>query len=122
MSLEVYKIIHILGILMAFTALGGTFVYVANGGLKADNKVRKAVAISHGVGLLLILISGFGMLAKLGFTGIPPFWALVKFGIWLFIGAALFLAYKKPAMATKLWALCVALGCLASIFALYKIG
>jgi hypothetical protein len=121
MPYEIYKILHILGLLLVFTSLGGVFVYAGNGGLKTENRMRKLVAISHGTGLLFLLVSGFGMLAKLGISGFP-FWVLLKLGIWLGIGALLFLGYRKPALATRFWAIAVAAGVLAAIMGIYKIG
>jgi len=120
MPYEIYKILHILGLLLVFTSLGGVFVYSGNGGMKTENRLRKLVAISHGSGLLLLLISGFGMLAKLG--GGFPFWVLVKLGIWLGIGALLFLGYRKPDLATRFWAIAVGAGVLAAVMGIYKIG
>src|ERR1700677_1993184 len=50
-----YKIIHLTGI--ATLAIG-------TGGMMADGKNRKTFAIFQGIGLLVMLVSGFGMLAK----------------------------------------------------------
>jgi hypothetical protein len=71
-----YKIIHLVGI--AALALGV-------GGMMADGKNRRAFAICQGIGLLVMLVSGFGLLAKLH-LGFPHF-AIVKTVLWLVIGA-----------------------------------
>ena len=52
MSLEFYKILHILGLTLVVLSLGGIVAVVANGGTKQSNALRKATAISHGVGLI----------------------------------------------------------------------
>jgi hypothetical protein len=120
MQFEVYKILHILGLLMIFSSLGGVYVYVANGGTKASNNLRKKIAMFHGIGGLLVLVSGFGMLAKLGIIGMP-LWVILKLIIWVSIGALLFIGYRSPSNAYQLWVLTIALGTLAAILAIYKI-
>jgi hypothetical protein len=50
--------------------------------------------ITHGLGLLLVLVAGFGMLAKLGIHGVPT-WAALKLIIWVALGAFAALAYKE---------------------------
>ena len=53
--IEVYKIIHVLGILMLFMSVGGLLTKTIVG--KSDsNRWRKQLKINHGVGLLLILL------------------------------------------------------------------
>ena len=78
-----YKIIHITGI--ALLALG-------TGGMMAGGERRKAFAIAQGIGLLVMLISGFGSLAKLG-LGYPHF-AIVKTVLWVVI-AMLPMIFRK---------------------------
>jgi uncharacterized membrane protein SirB2 len=116
MSLQFYKLLHIIGILLTFSALGGVFVYAGNGGNKEGNSLRKVIAISHGVGLVLLLVSGFGMLAKLGLSF--PMWVVPKLVIWLALGAAIALGYRKPEKAVLLWTGSVALGSIAALIGL----
>ena len=71
----IYKIIHLTGI--SALALGV-------GGMMAGGEKRKAFAILQGIGLVVMLVSGFGLLAKLG-LGFPHF-AIVKIVLWLVIG------------------------------------
>lgn len=70
-----YKIIHLTGI--SALALGV-------GGMMAGGEKRKTFAMLQGIGLLVMLVSGFGLLSKLG-LGFPPF-AIVKLLLWLVIG------------------------------------
>jgi hypothetical protein len=101
MSYEFYKTIHILGIALVLLALGGIAMHTINGGTKASNSFRKSAMMTHGIGLLLVLVAGFGMLAKLGIHGIPT-WAALKLVIWVALGAFAALAYKEN-MAKKVW-------------------
>ena len=120
MPYEIYKIIHLTGIVMTFLALGGVAVHVMNGGTKADNKGRKVLAMTHGMGLLLALVGGFGLLARLGIKFPWGGWALVKLGIWLFLGGAFAIFLRKPQVSKPLWGVLIALFALAAYLANYK--
>lgn len=116
MNAEVYRLFHILGLLMVFMSLGGVAI-AGRLGHGDDAGVRRSTAIAHGIGLLLMLISGFGMLARLkyGFPG----WVIVKMVIWLFLGGATVLL-RKPAMRNFLWITLPLIGALAAYLAIYK--
>jgi uncharacterized membrane protein SirB2 len=101
MSYEIYKILHLLGLTLVVISLGGIIVHAINGGTKQTNSFRKAAVITHGVGLLLLLVAGFGMLARLGIHSFPG-WVIGKVVIWLALGAFVALAYKQS-LARKLW-------------------
>jgi hypothetical protein len=115
MSYQFYKCLHVLGILLVFMSFGGILAFRANGGEKKDNKARKLIAISHGIGLFLILLSGFGLLARLGLTSEYPTWVIIKLLIWIVAGALIALLYRLKLATSKLWVVCVALG----LFAVY---
>jgi hypothetical protein len=117
-SLNVYKLVHILGILLTFTAVGGLSLHALNGGTKATNAGRRLVTLSFGVGLFLILLGGFGMLARLG-IGLPV-WIWVKIAIWISVGGLLAVPYRKPELARAVWLGSVALGIVAAWIGLYK--
>jgi hypothetical protein len=118
MSYDFYKILHILGLACVCVSLGGIMLHAINGGSKATNSFRKGVMITHGVGLLLLLVAGFGMLAKLGIHGVP-WWAAIKLVIWLALGAFVGLAYKQN-VARKLWLVVPLLVVVATVVARYK--
>jgi hypothetical protein len=101
MSYQVYKILHLLGLTLVVLSLGGIIVHAINGGTKATNAFRKGAVITHGVGLLLLLVAGFGMLARLGIHSFPG-WVVGKVVIWLALGAFVAFGYKQH-LAKKLW-------------------
>ena len=53
----IYKLIHYLGIFFLLSGLGGLIF--------AEREHLKLAVISHGIGLLLIVLGGFGMQAKM---------------------------------------------------------
>lgn len=99
MDYSVYKILHILGIALVFAGLGGRALG-ARGGLNRDTDPnRKLAAALHGGGMFLVLLGGFGMLARLGLASAMPGWVHAKIGVWVLIGLALALPYRKPGAA-----------------------
>jgi len=120
MSYEFYKIIHLLGISLVVMALGGILLFTINGGTKVTNSFRKGAMMTHGIGLLLVLVGGFGLLARLGIHSVPV-WAAIKLVIWLLLGAFVGLAYK-PNLARKVWVGVPALVVVAAALAIMKPG
>ena len=100
MSYQTYLVIHFLGIFILLTALAGIAFHMAAGGTR-EWPLRKFAGMLHGLGLVIALIGGFGLLAKLGIHSLPG-WVLLKLVIWLLLGAAPALIYRKGAN-TKLW-------------------
>lgn len=118
---DAYEIVHLIGIAMLFIAIGGVAVHAANGGTKANTKTRGIVAATFGTGSFLILLGGFGMMARLGLVrGMPPGWLMVKMLIWLVLSAIVLLPYRKPALAKPFMILLPFLVGLAVYMAVYK--
>jgi uncharacterized membrane protein SirB2 len=119
MPYEVYKLLHFLGILMTFLSLGGVILFVMNGGTKEQLSHRKLAGIMHGIGLVLILLGGFGMLAKINLQGRFG-WLVLKILIWIALGGISGLAYNKPDAAKSLWFGVIILGLLAVALVVFK--
>ena len=116
-----YKVIHLLGMFLLFTVLGGIALHVLNGGTRESNVGRKLAGALHGIALFVILLGGFGMLARLGMVrGNFPGWIWAKLVIWVLLGAFGTLPYRKPALAKPFLILLPLLGALAAVFAIYK--
>lgn len=62
MSYQLLKLIHVTGIFLLFLSLGGIALFTMNGGTKSSNKYRLLAAITHGLGLILLILAGFSML------------------------------------------------------------
>jgi len=102
---------------MVFLALGGVTMHVINGGGK-DHSWRRPVAITHGIGLLLALVGGFGLLARLGVKyGTLPGWVIAKLGIWLVFAVMVGVVVRKQSLAKPLWLLTLLLGGVAAYLA-----
>lgn len=119
MSYLAFKVLHILGLLLVFMAVGGLTLQALIGD-RGSERSRKLVGISHGAGLLLLLISGFAMLGQLGIGF--PFWIWIKLAIWLLLGAVTVLIRRLAGQAAALWFLLPILGAIAGYLALFKPG
>ena len=116
MDPKIYSILHIVGILMVFLGYGAL---IARSMCKSDSaSVRKLGSITSGIGLLLIFVAGFGLITKMGYSFSAP-WLIVKLLIWVALGGMIAVINRKPALATKLWWVLLALGALAAIMVYY---
>ncbi len=120
MPYEFYKVLHLLAILVLFTAMGGLAMVTLRGGSETEKKAaRKPLMILHGVALLVIFVAGFGLMAKLGMmkSGWPT-WLFGKFAVWLFLGGAMALV-KRP-MGSAWYLLLPLVGGVGAWLAVYK--
>ncbi|HVS13316.1 MAG TPA: hypothetical protein VMV46_05305 [Thermoanaerobaculia bacterium] len=120
MSYSLYKVLHLLAAFLVLAALGAQAAHAATGQAKSSNPLRKLTGALHGAGLLVILVAGFGALAKLGFGASFPGWVWAKAAIWLLFAGAVAVPYRAPHLAKHLLWLLPALGALAGYLALYK--
>jgi uncharacterized membrane protein SirB2 len=86
-----YKLVHFAGIFMLIAALAATCMNAMRGGPRTEYAWRRALGAAHGIAVFLILLGGFGMLARLGIMRAEdgfPGWVLAKMAIWFVLGAA----------------------------------
>lgn len=126
MPYQVYKVVHIAAILLLFASLGGLAVLAAGGPVDEAKKksLRILLVASHGIGLVLILVAGFGLLARIGIkhgTG-WPMWVYVKLVLWILLGASVALYKRMPQLAKGLFFAMPLIGAIAAGFAIYKPG
>ena len=117
MDLETYKLLHVLGLALVIQGIGAA---VALAGAEAGVPWRRASIIGHGIGLGLLLVAGFGMLAKLGYMAAMPGWVWVKLVVWLTLGALPFVLKKNPGAARVVWGGAIGLVVVAASMALFK--
>lgn len=110
MDALVYKVLHLAGVMALFMGLGM--------GMLPETAFRKQGAIFHGIGLVLLLVAGFGLLAKmsLGFPG----WIIVKLVIWFLMGGLPVLAKRQVIPVAGAWAAALVLGVAAAYLGIYK--
>lgn len=119
---EAYKLIHIFGILLLIFSLGGLWLQATDDRLHVPGRGRRLIGIVHGVGLLIILVAGFGLLARLGITeGFAwPWWVWGKIVIWILFAATPVVTRKSVALTRPLWLAVPILGAVATYLAIYK--
>lgn len=115
-SYATYKTVHYLGIFILVTALAVALGRSHKEALNTD-PWRKRLGMIHGVALFLVLLGGFGMLARLnvGF----PMWIVAKLAIWLVIGG-LIATRKSAAWSARALVLLPLLAALAAWIAYNK--
>ena len=114
---QAYQLVHLVGIMCTFAGLGGLALHAAAGGSR-DASVRRPAIVLHGLGLFLVLLGGFGMLARIGDSVLAP-WVMGKLVIWLALGGLAVLPYRGPGAARGTLALAPLLGLAAASLALF---
>lgn len=118
---DIYRLLHLGGNFAMFMALGGIALHASNGGTRASNTGRKLIAVLHGTALFLILLGGFGMLARLHLMqGGLPFWVYLKLAIWAVMAVMGTLLYRSPSMARWMLVALPLLGMVAAYIGLTK--
>ena len=121
MSYATYKILHLLGIFTLITVLAASAAHALRGGSRTEQPWRRRAAITHGLATLLILVGGFGMLARLGeMHGNLPGWVFAKLAIWVALAASLALPYFGPRYARLLLVALPLLTLSAGAIAIFK--
>jgi hypothetical protein len=69
--------------------------------------------INHGIGLLILLVSGFGLVAKMGFS-YSSHWVIGMFVIWLMLGALPVLAKRRVVSPCVVITIALVLGAVAA--------
>ena len=123
-SYELYKVIHLVGVIVLFSVLGGAIVHAINGGSPSAGAARRLSAVLHGLGLVVIVFSGFGLVARLDLMdGGLPLWVIGKLLVWLVAGLLLTVPRRRPALARPLLVLGIPLlAAAAAWLAVYKPG
>ncbi len=120
MPYEIYKILHLTGIFLLVSGLVGVLALAWSGhGMKGP--VKTFAFITHGTGLLFLLVSGFGLLARLGLAReAMPMWIYVKLSIWLIMAVMISALKRKGAIGWPLYFLMLAIFMTATYFGIYK--
>lgn len=89
MDAKFYVLMHVFGLASVLLAIAGLAYREAVGGpgQPEEKRFRSIALAEHGFGLLLMVVSGFGLLAKQGIPGVPG-WAWAKIVLWLYLAVA----------------------------------
>ena len=101
---------------MVFLGVGGL---ICRSILATNETVLKRLGgITVGIGLVLALISGFGLIGKLGagFKG----WMIGKLAIWVILGGLIAVINRHPKLGSLLWWAVILLGLAAAFLAVTK--
>ncbi len=121
MDYTVYKLLHYLGIALLLVAIGGVCIHAVNSDDKKSNTARRLVLVMHGLGTFLILLGGFGMLAKIDEQGMGfPGWLWPKLIIWFALAASVGLPYKDRRVSLAIVVAAPILVLLSAYFAIFK--
>lgn len=106
-----YSLLHLFSL---FVLTAHTFMAFGN----PDPANRKRTMMITGIASLLVLVSGFGLMAKLHPTEYGSAWVIVKLFCWLGLSALAGMVYRRPHLRGALAA--VALGLiLIALFMVY---
>jgi len=119
MSYEFYKIMHLAGLMFLFFGLSSALT-LKMAGVSFTGNIKKMAFITHGIGLLLMLVAGFGLAARLGMMGGLPGWVYAKLVIWFLLGGGIALAKRKGQIGWPLMLVFVGLGVCAAWLAITK--
>lgn len=122
MPYEFYKVLHFLGLILTLSGLIGLMASFLSQTGEMTKKLRILWMALHGTGLLLILVSGFGLAARLNYIAQLPDWVKMKIGVWVAVGFIVILI-RKARPLIKFWLpLVLALFAFAAYLAVNKVG
>ena len=121
MTLNFYRVVHIVGIALILLPLGGLLLHAITNPSALEKRQRRLIAITHGIGMLITLIAGVGLLHKSGYTGMDwPGWVYVKLLVWLVLGLSLSILRRVRSSAAIMWFALPGAVLLAAYLAIYK--
>ncbi len=112
MSYEFYKWLHVSSFALLILSLG-----VLTVGLTQE-RFRKKSMILSGIALVLLFISGFGIIAKASFA--LDFWIYAKLVLWFVLGSLSFFIRRHPSKIYFWMLLIFVLSTLVIGFAVWK--
>ena len=117
-----YKLLHYAGLFLLFTSLGGLCAARFGQGQGAEGE--RWLKLLHGMALLMVIVAGFGMLARLGQASPAgwPLWVWLKLVIWATLGAAPVVVKRAERLAGLLLVLLPLVGLFGALLVLYKPG
>ena len=116
MPYEIYKLIHVVGLMLLFLGIGGMLLVASS--VRERGITRNTIL--HALGLFAMLLGGFGMMARLGVHWPWPGWLIAKLLVWLTIGALPVIVRRGVVSRGLAWPLAAGLGSIAAWLAINK--
>jgi hypothetical protein len=118
MPYEIYKIMHLTGLVLLFSGLV-TLLTLKITGAALEGPNKKFAYLTHGIGLLLLLVGGFGLLARLNLGPGLPNWIYFKLVAWLYFGGIVALIKRKK-LSWSFYYILLGVFILTAYVAIYK--
>ncbi len=120
MSYGFYKVLHLMSIIGVFISLGALTLHVMAGGARKFPQ-RKWILITHGLGVVIALVAGFGLMARLGMMQNSwPLWIWGKVAIWVTLGFIVAFIPRFPKYAGPVWVFLILIAGTAAYLANFK--
>ena len=117
----IYRVVHFLGLFLLFGGLGALSALFA-AGTPPTSQLHKLIYRTFGVGMFLVLLGGFGLLARLLTSeGDWGLWIWIKLVIWISLGLMPLVARSGPSRARWLLLGVPLLGAIAAFAVVFKI-
>jgi dipeptide/tripeptide permease len=103
MDYQLLVVLHLLG--LALLTYGfGVLLTTSSARLDENKKLRLPGVLTHGIGLLILIVTGFIMFFQVKYS--THAWIGIKFVIWLVLGGMIALIRRKPEKR-NVWMLCL---------------
>ncbi|MFQ5505691.1 MAG: hypothetical protein ACE5F1_12975 [Planctomycetota bacterium] len=115
MSYEHWKTLHLLGVILLFSAFGALLVLALNDRTREVNRGRTFAMAVHGASMLLIIGAGIAIIGKpeANIDGMPA-WVWAKVILWLLLGSAVMVIKRAPRSVFVMWLLLPLIGAVAA--------
>jgi uncharacterized membrane protein SirB2 len=111
-----YKFLHICAVVLVLLSIGASLFQTKN----KEWREKRLMSILNGVGLVIMLVAGFGLLARLAVSWPWQGWIFVKLIAWIGLGSTHFLSTRFPDCGKGFWWLSALLAIVATSMAIYK--
>ena len=111
---ELYRVLHVAGIILMFMGFGAMFF----GARRSGGGLPVMGLALHGAGALIVLVAGFGLHARTGGVWHP--WLIGKVAIWVLLGVLPFAVRRKIVPGMLAWVVAAALGITAVALVFYN--
>ena len=119
---ETYKLVHLIGIFVLLSGVAALWALELFSDSPGYAKARKGIMAMHGIAIFVVLLGGFGTLAKLGIGSPWPPWIWIKIGIWVVLGGLPALLSKSSSTSKVLFLIAPLLGAVAAWAAINQVG